>query len=818
MEQPKYKDRLKIKYDGEIHLAIGNSKTEKKWKNKSLSWSEFIQRLNTPTITQETIEEYKKMPKSKQDDIKDVGGFVGGWLKEGKRKRGYTQQRSIVTLDADSTTLDFWEDVQMLFDHAAAVYTTHSHLAKGPRYRLIIPLSRPVTAEEYEPIARKLAESLGMDNFDDTTYQAERLMYWASHSMDGEYFTAYQDSEWVNPDDVLSQYYNWQDSSFWPESSRGHSIRENQAKKAGDPLTKKGIVGAFCRTYDIVSAIETFLPDVYGPTGHDDRWTFLGGSTSGGLVIYDDKFAYSHHGTDSVGDHLVNAFDLVRIHKFGDLDDEVKPTTRIDRYPSYKAMREFAMDDPLIRKLIQSESLGQALEDFDGDLDELDEEDKDWFKKMDLEIDENGLIEPSAKNLETIMLHDPNLRKKIFMNTFSNRIEVKKNLPWRKIDQDKIWKDADDAGLRVYIEKIYGIVNRGKIDDALVQEIERNSYDPVKDYLENLEWDQKPRVETLLTDYLGAEDTLFNRTVTKKFLVAAVARVFVPGIKFDYMLVTSGPQGIGKTLLPSKLAGAWFSNSLEGVSGKDAYEALQGVWIMEMGELSATKKADIEATKHFISKQEDIFRVAYGRHKSYFKRRCVFWGTTNDNEFLRDKTGNRRFWPVDVGLTEIKKKVWEMTDDERDQIWAEAVEFWRSGEVLYLDSDQEKQALEAQELHTEVSSMEGEIQEYLEIKITEDWYERSKQDRRSFIQGQGDDIEQTGDSVRQKVCVAEIWNELYRGDSKNIHPAKAAEIRQIMNHMPGWQKYKLSRGRLRFGKDYGLQTAFIREITVSTKK
>ncbi|EPH98166.1 Virulence-associated protein E [Enterococcus faecalis 13-SD-W-01] len=808
MEQPK--KNVTLKYNGEIHLAIGSSKTEKKWKNRQMSWAEFLDRLSTPTITQETVEDYKKMPRSRQDNVKDVGGFVGGWLKEGKRKRGHAQQRSLVTLDADSTTLDFWEDVQLLFDHAAAIYTTHSHLVKGPRYRLIIPLSRPVTAEEYEPLARKLAEIFGMDNFDDTTYQAERLMYFPSHSIDGEYFTAFQDLPWVDPDEVLTSYEDWRDSSFWPESSRGHSIRESQAKKAGDPLDKKGIVGAFCRTYDIISAIETFLSDVYGLTGHGDRWTYLEGSTSGGLVIYDDKFAYSPHGTDPVGDQLVNAFDLVRIHKFGDLDDEVKPTTRIDRYPSFKAMRDFAMDDPEVKTLIQSEKLSQALEDFDGDLEELDEEDKDWFKKLNLEIDEYGQIASSAKNLEIIMLNDPNLKKKIFMNTFSNRIEIKGNLPWRKLSRDNMWKDSDDAGLRVYIEKIYGIANRGKIDDALIQEIERNSYDPVKTYLESLDWDGVHRIETLLIDYLGAEDTPFNRIVTKKFLTAAVARIFVPGIKFDHMLVTSGPQGIGKTLLPSVLAGDWFSNSLEGVTGKDSYEALQGVWIMEMGELSATKKADIEATKHFISKQEDIFRVAYGRHKSYFKRRCVFWGTTNDNEFLRDKTGNRRFWPVDVGVNPIKNKVWEMPQEIRDQIWAEAVSLWESGETIYLTGEQEQLALEAQEMHTESSSMEGEILEYLDIPITEDWYKRSKQERREYIQGWGTELQESGKEVRNKICIAEIWNELYSGDSKNIHPAKAAEIRQILNHLPGWEKNKKNKGRLRFGAGYGIQSAFMR--------
>lgn len=809
MEKPKKFPNLK--YNGEIHLAIGSSKTEKKWKNRSQNWSDFLQRLATPTITQETVSDYKKMPKSRQDDIKDVGGFVGGWLKKGKRKRGHAQQRSLVTLDADSTTLDFWEDVKLLFDHAAAVYTTHSHLVKGPRYRLIIPLERPVTAEEYEPLARKLAEIFGMDNFDDTTYQAERLMYFPSHSIDGEYFTDYIDLPWVDPDEVLSNYDDWRDTSFWPESSRGHSIRENQAKKAGDPLEKKGVVGAFCRSYDIVSAIETFLPEIYGPTGREDRWTYLGGSTSGGLVIYDDKFAYSHHGTDPVGDQLVNAFDLVRIHKFGDLDDDVKSQTRIDRYPSYKAMKDFSMDNSVVKNLIQSEKLSQALDDFDGDLDDLDEDDKNWFERLDLEIDEHGQIMASAKNLETIVLHDPNLKRKIFMNTFSNRIEIKANLPWRKISQDKTWKDSDDAGLRVYIEKIYGIVNRGKIDDMLAQEIERNSYDPVKNYLDNLEWDGVERLETLLIDYLGAADIVFNRVAIRKFLAAAVARIYVPGIKFDYMLVTSGPQGIGKTLLPAKLAGSWFSNSLEGVSGKDAYEALQGVWIMEMGELSATKKADIEATKHFISKQEDIFRVAYGRHKSYFKRRCVFWGTTNDNEFLRDKTGNRRFWPVDVGINPIKLKVWEMSEETRDQIWAEAVNIWKNGETLYLTDDQEKWAFEAQEFHTESSSMEGEILEYLDIPITKDWYSRSKQERREYIRGWGTDIQEQGTEVRNRVCLAEIWNELYSGDSKNIHPAKAAEIRQILNHLDGWEKYKLSRGRLKFGPGYGLQTAFTRE-------
>ncbi|EGO5844402.1 DNA primase family protein [Enterococcus faecalis] len=433
MEQPK--NNIKLTYNGEIHLAVGASKTEKKWKNRQMSWADFIQRLKTPTVTQETVEDYKKMPKSKQGEVKDVGAFIGGWLKEGRRKRGNTQQRSLVTLDADSTTLDFWDDVQLLFDHAAAVYTTHSHLVKGPRYRLIIPLSRPVTAEEYEPLARKLAEFFGMDNFDDTTYQAERLMYWPSHSIDGEYFTDNIDLPWVDPDEILSQYEDWRDASFWPESSRGHSIRERQAKKAGDPLEKKGVVGAFCRTYDIVSAIETFLPDIYGPTGREDRWTFLEGSTSGGLVIYDDKFAYSHHGTDPVGDQLVNAFDLVRIHLFGDLDEDMRAGTPPQKMKSYRAMNEFLQEDEPVMQQMQKEKLGEAMEDFDNFTDEEVEESQ---KTKWLTFDQNG-----AAVINTYLLAEEIVRE---IPLFYNGIEF-----LRYESKKGTWSTGTDEYLKSYI-------------------------------------------------------------------------------------------------------------------------------------------------------------------------------------------------------------------------------------------------------------------------------------------------------------------------------------------------------------------------------
>lgn len=801
MEAPE----IKVNVNQEVNIAIGHNKLTKKWKNSTMSWQDLLNRLARPTRTQETVQEYHKLSRMKRDEIKDVGGFVGGFLKQGRRKADAVQSRSLVTLDADSVTEDIWGNLEILYDFAAAMYSTHSHTADNPRVRLILPLSRPVTAEEYQPLARKMASKFGIDNFDDTTYQPERLMFWPSCPSDGDYVFEYQDGNFLDPDEILAEYPDWTDSSYWPESSRSRGIREKQAKKQGNPLEKSGVIGAFCNVYDIRSTIETFLSDVYAPTDKDDRYTYLEGSTSGGLVIYEDVFAYSHHGTDPVGDTLCNAFDLARIHLYGELDEDVKEGTPINRLPSFKAMRSFALEDKKVTAYVAAERMREAENDFDNI---LDESDNNWLEQ--LELDKQGDIDSSAKNLELIFQHDSNLKGLCAIDQFAKRVALQKDLPWRDIGESKYWKDSDDSGLRVYIEKVYGISHRGKIEDAFVQEIERHAFHPVREYLNSLEWDGVPRVETLIIDYLGAADTPYVRTVTKKVLMAAVARVYVPGIKFDYMIATTGAQGLGKSLLPDKLAGEWFSDTLDSVTGKEAYEALQGVWIMEMGEMSATKKADIEATKHFISKREDAFRVAYGKHKSYFPRQCIFWGTSNDPEFLRDKTGNRRFWPIKVGVQKRKLKVWEMTEETRGQIWAEAKHYWNEGESLFLTDEQEQQAKEQQALHTEDNPLDGMVQEYLDILLPEDWYSRDMLERRAFIKQRGDDLAEVGTMRRDKISTMEIWCELLDGDPKGLLPIKNKELNSVMQGLPGWEKYSSKTGKLKFGKAYGVQRAYCR--------
>lgn len=806
------KREIKVKHDGVVAMATGRNRKEKKWNNKEMKWSELVERLSKTTYTQETFEEYKTLPKNDQDNIKDVGGFVGGYLKDGRRKSDTVIKRSLLTLDADYCNEGLWDIIEMFFDYACCMYSTHKHSTEKPRLRLVIPLSRPVEPDEYEAVARRIAADIGIDFFDDTTYEPSRLMYWPSTSSDGIFEFHYEDAQWLNPDDILNRYENWKDTSIWPESTRTNKQRAKIAHKQGNPREKNGVIGAFCRTYSIHEVIEKFLSDVYEASLEENRYTYIKGSTSGGLVVYENgDFAFSHHGTDPISGKLCNAFDLVRIHKFGELDEETDLDTETMKLPSYIAMMDFSRKDEIVKLTLGEERLAIAKGDFN-EIEEGDEINTEWLKL--LEVDKKGNYRPTIANIVLILENDPYLKGKIALNEFSHRTMIRGSLPWHKL-KNKVegdpWKDSDDAALRHYIERVYEITTPNKINDALLIVEEKNVYHPIREYLGGLVWDGVSRVDTLLVDYLGAGDSAYTRAVTRKAIVAAVARVFVPGIKFDYMLVLVGRQGIGKSHIISLLGQNWYSDSLNTVQGKEAYEQLQDAWLIEMAELSATKKAEAEAVKHFISKREDIYRVAYGKRVTKFPRQCVFFGTTNDNEFLRDKTGNRRFWPIVVGVTEKKKNLWrDMVQAEINQIWAEAVELWKNGESLYLGEEVEKEAIKRQEHHTEESSKEGLIREYLNTLLPDNWSELDVAARRRFIHGNdfGEAEERT--VMREKVCAMEVWVELFEADPKQMTPIQAREINDILRKIEGWEPYSKGTGKLKFGKNYGLQRAFIR--------
>ncbi len=787
---------MNVQYDKSLDLALGNSRKTKVWKNRPMLWSELLDRMGTTVRTAESLAEYRAMTKDQQSERKDQGGFVGGYCNEGSRSN--IRFRSVLCLDADYADNDLWSDWCMLYGNAGAVYSTHKHTPEKPRLRLVVPLSRDVDPDEYQAIGRRVADTLGIDKFDDTSYQPQRVMYWPSTSRDGQFIFDYLDAPMLNPDEVLATYHNWKDVSSWPMSSRVTQIVKTSASKQKDPLEKGGIVGAFCRAYyPIQEAIELFVPD-YVPSDDPSRYTYTEGSTAAGVIIYDDKFTYSHHATDPASGVLCNAWELVRLHSFIDLDANIDPDTPMASRPSYKAMAQFASEDKKVTAQIIADRMEEASMDFADEV--IDINGADWKEK--LKVTEKGALAQTIENAVIILRHDPRLKDCLAYNEMDHNIVSLKSLPWRTIKGASQWIDTDDAALRFYMERLYGMTGKDRIFDAVNVVAQERSFHPVRDYLNSTKWDGVPRVDTLLIDYLGADDTAYTRAVTRKTLVAAVARVFKPGCKFDYMLTLRGKQGLGKSAIIAKLGGPWFSDTFTTMQGKDAYEQVQGVWIMEVGELAGMRKAEAETIKLYISKQVDRFRPAYGRRLQEFPRQCVFIGTTNETQFLRDTTGNRRFWVVDTP-NEPTHDMWdELTDETIKQIWAEAVELYNAGEKLYLSKSLEKAARAVQESYEEENPRAGIVADYLDRLLPVGWDDMDSFARREWLESGS-----VGEVKRTSVCTLEIWVEALGGNPDRIDRYGAKEIRDIMASFPEW-RHQGNKQKTR--KPYGRQRYFER--------
>ena len=803
-----------MQYDRRIITTVGNNRRSANWQPQTLMLSEFYEKLRIPARSTETMAEYLALKKSEQDDRKDIGGFVAGSLSGPRRKAGAVTGRDLITLDFDNIQPGGTDEILRRVEGLGCgycIYSTRKHSPAAPRLRILLPYDRTAGADEYEPTARYMAAVIGMEFADPTTFEVSRLMYWPSVCSDAEYVFTFADKPMLSVDGLLeainAQYGDWHDVTKWPQVPGSENQYRKLATKQSDPLSKNGVIGAFCRTYDIYAAIDTFLADVYTPVDTmPGRFTYLGGSTTGGAVVYDNGlFLYSHHATDPCSGRLVNAFDLVRLHKFGEQDYAVDVKTPPNRLPSYQAMCELAVNDARVSKQLARERAESVIGDF-GRLADDEHEDSNFDWTAELEINKQTLqIKATIDNIWLILENDPNLRGKFALNEFAGRGEVLGDLPWNPSKKRRAWSDNDNQGLYWYFEKTYRITGNSKIDGALSLHSEQHKFNDVKTFLTSLRWDGHPRLDTLLIDYLGAEDTPYVRAVTRKAFTAAVARAMEPGCKYDTMLILAGPQGIGKSTLLDKMSKGWFNDGIRTFEGKEASELLQGVWLVEIGELDAFRKTDTARIKQFLSLRYDRFRAAYGRHVKDIPRCCVFFGTTNTCEFLRDRTGNRRFWPVDVGVMRHSKNIWIDLDREIDQIWAEAVMRWKLGEKLHLIGEIETDAQAEQEAHREVSTKEGMIFDYLEKLVPEDWPKWGLDKRKLYLNGlsQGD----VRLVRRDRICALEIWCELFGGSPKDFRYADAAEINEIIRSTPGWTKTANS---LRFGY-CGKQRGFQRD-------
>lgn len=767
-------------------IAVGNSCETKFWSNEEVTFDELCQRLFNTKYTSETIEQYKHFNKEERNKAKDNGGFVGGKLKGTKRGVSEVLFRSMLTLDLDKAKVGFIDKFTAESKYLSCLYTTHSHTKDEPRCRVIVPLSRDVTPDEYNAIARLFASKFGIEQFDACSFRIAQLMFYPTTPKDGEFIFKKIEGEILNPDKFLADYPLWQDIStlpLTPDELPKNNIQRGRKKK--DPTELKGVIGAFCRAYTVQEAIETYLSDVYEPTDKNNRYSLKSADSKGGLIIYEEKYAFSHHATDIACGRELNAFQLVMLHLFGS-----------DNNDAVKKMKEVARDDEHVRTQL-------ILDNGEFDEDEINDDNqsespvvskakpiKDWISKLSIGID--GAIENTSKNLEIILENDKNLQGFAY-NELSNRVEVIGRVPWDRPKDNRFWREADESQLRLYIDKKYIEFKERNFEVAFNSIVDNRRFHPVRDYLDSLpKWDGVKRVEEAFIKFLSADDNDYTRAITKKTFAACVARAYHPGTKFDSIPVLDGAQGIGKSTLIKYLAGEEFFSdnlSLTDMNDKTAAEKIQGNWLIEIGELSGMKKADIEKVKSFVSTTDDKYRASYGRVVESHPRQCVIFATVNGDGrgYLRDITGNRRFWIVKCNQT-LQKRMWDENDKNyRDQFWSEAKEIYESGEELYLEGNLLDIATDYQNEALEQDERVGIVEQYLNRLLPTNWHEMDLYKRRSFLNGD-DFICEKGTIQRTEVSNAEIWCECFGKSQSDLKSSDSYQLAAIMKQIGGWER------------------------------
>lgn len=781
-------------------LSVAGSSASLKWTTVKYTWSDFLERLNRDIRSTETMRDFDRLDRTARANLKDVGGYMAGELSGARRLKSAVLSRSMITLDVDYADSLFPVEFDTRFPGVAAViYNTRSDREKSRRFRVVIPFAEEVQdAAQYEAAARKMAELLGIDLFDPTTFQAERMMYWQSLSSDQPKVFEVFEGEPISAEYLLSLYGNneeWRDIRNWAfKSDQEKETRAIVSKAmAQNPREKAGLVGAFCRAYSVPAAIEKYLSDVYEIAPGNDRYTYKVGHSVGGMIVFDDLFCFSYHSTDPISDgHAYNAYDLVRVHKFGHLGKE----------DSTKEMNKLVCaDKECVKDMVTPDAY---LDDFDDYGDAVKSDSTKEVTELVWDLDGKGNKQVTVNNFVNAFKSDPLLNGLLAYDMLKETIVfTRPSFTAKGSKKGDLVNDTDISIIKGRIERMHGIYNDAKLNDAIEQVSSDNAFHPIKLYLESLTWDGVPRIDTFLVDYMGAEDNAYTREAFRKMLLAAVTRIYEPGRKFDTALVFYSEQGVGKSTLIQRLSKGWFNDSLTNLSGKESYEAIQFAWLVELAELSALRKSDVEAVKNFISKREDTYRGAYARRVKTHKRQCVFFGSTNDDEFLKDATGNRRFFPVEVKRTRKTRLIFEPEFDAIvDQLWAEAMEGYMLGEALTLSDEAEAIAGGTREEFTERTPIQGLIEEYLDRLFPADYEDRFLAQRLDFLNG---DLGEEGTETKNSFSLIELWTEALGRRKDEYTVVKARELSNAVKALKGWKRDKQARQKI-----YGPQVIYRR--------
>lgn len=401
----------------------------------------------------------------------------------------------------------------------------------------------------------------------------------------------------------------------------------------------------------------------------------------------------------------------------------------------------------------------------------------------------------SIENFCRVLERDSQVAGTICYNEVAYRRWVRGQVPWEPEPVDRAWTNSDESWLRRWFWSTYGIKGKEDLGDAVTIAESLRSINPIREFLDGLEWDGTSRIGTIMTEYLGVEPTEYNIAAFRVWLFGAVARAYRPGTKFDYAIVFAGPQGCGKSTFLSRLAiqTEWFNDGLKTLDGdaKKVVEQLAGRWILELGELAALKRTqDLESIKQFITAQFDVYRVPYDKYEEQRPRSCVFAGTTNSLSFLADTSGGRRFLPIDAGVRPATKSLFDRKcKNDFEQLWAEVVSLYNAGEYsLKLSDEMERQAESHREMYEEEDVRIGIIQEWLDSNL---------------------DI--------QTVCVPMIFEKALQEFGRPTRRA-SNEIHEIMRRkITGWKLHQKPGGKARCGS-YGVQVCYVRTFGNGAKE
>lgn len=392
---------------------------------------------------------------------------------------------------------------------------------------------------------------------------------------------------------------------------------------------------------------------------------------------------------------------------------------------------------------------------------------------IELKRDGNGIPLQTIDNYLSIFREDP-FFEGIRFNELANCPE------WHEGEYIRRWNDTDDARAKHYVEKIYGINNNKKYEDAIRLLFEERAYHPVKNYIESLEWDGIERIPHILPLWMQCDNDEYTREVSRLIFAGGIHRIYRPGCKFDDVPVLIGTnQGEGKSTFCRWLAlDDTFFREVSEIDGQKGMEAIEGGWICELSELLAlTRAKEVEAVKSYITRQTDHYRKPYDRHTSEIKRQCIFIGTTNRSQFLTDKSGNRRFYPVVVhsngyNLLGAEKEC----RHDIEQAWAEALHLFREGKLEpFAKRELFSLIREKQSSATEEDYREGIIEKWLREK--------------------------------NRTCCIDVWEHTIGNEFVKPTRKESNEIVQILEKL-GWERSKKVEW---FSSEYGNQRVFIRK-------